>query len=152
MGTAIKKHFRDFLAIAAMIAIALFASYVILQEQRLRIPVLEDKPFELKAEFETAQAVVPGQGQTIRVAGVKVGDVRYLASQPWPFPHSLMIGCIGTAQSTELAIDRNEIAEARWFTRAEVKSMLEGQHPEDLSVPGRHAIANRLIRHFVGET
>ncbi len=76
MGTAIKKHFRDFLAIAAMIAIALFASYVILQEQRLRIPVLEDKPFELKAEFETAQAVVPGQGQTIRVAGVKVGDVQ----------------------------------------------------------------------------
>ena len=76
MGTAIKKHFRDFLAIAAMIAIALFATYVILQEQRLRIPVLEDKPFELKAEFETAQAVVPGQGQTIRVAGVKVGDVQ----------------------------------------------------------------------------
>ena len=43
--------------------------------QRLRIPILEEKPFELKAEFETAQAVVPGQGQTIRVAGVQVGDV-----------------------------------------------------------------------------
>jgi phospholipid/cholesterol/gamma-HCH transport system substrate-binding protein len=48
---------------------------VIVQEQRLRVPVLEEKPFELKAEFETAQAVVPGQGQTIRVAGVRVGDV-----------------------------------------------------------------------------
>ena len=47
----------------------------IVQEQRLRIPILEEKPFELKAEFETAQAVVPGQGQTIRVAGVRVGDV-----------------------------------------------------------------------------
>jgi len=92
------------------------------------------------------------QRELLEETGVKVGDVRYLASQPWPFPHSLMIGCIGTAQSTELAIDRNEIAEARWFTRAEVKSMLEGQHPEGLSVPGRHAIANRLIRHFVGET
>ena len=48
---------------------------MIFQEQRLRIPILEEKPFELKAEFETAQAVVPGQGQTIRVAGVRVGDV-----------------------------------------------------------------------------
>ena len=47
----------------------------IVQNQRLRIPVLEEKPFELKAEFQTAQAVVPGQGQTIRVAGVRVGDV-----------------------------------------------------------------------------
>ena len=49
--------------------------YYIFQQQRLRIPILEEKPFELKAEFETAQAVVPGQGQTIRVAGVRVGDV-----------------------------------------------------------------------------
>ena len=54
---------------------ALFAAYVIVQNQRLRIPVLEERPFELKAEFETAQATVPGQGQTLRVAGVKVGDV-----------------------------------------------------------------------------
>ena len=50
-------------------------AYVIVQNQRLRIPVLEQRPFELKAEFQTAQAVVPGQGQTLRVAGVKVGDV-----------------------------------------------------------------------------
>ena len=55
--------------------IAAVTSYVILQQQRLRIPILEEKPFELKAEFETAQAVVPGQGQTVRVAGVRVGDV-----------------------------------------------------------------------------
>jgi len=75
MTTVIRKHLRDFIAVAGLIVIALFATYVILQEQRLRIPVLEEKPFELKAEFETAQAVVPGQGQTIRVAGVRVGDV-----------------------------------------------------------------------------
>lgn len=76
MGTAIRKHLRDFVAIAAMLVVALTAAYIIVQNQRLRIPILEDKPFELKAEFETAQAVVPGQGQTIRVAGVKVGDVQ----------------------------------------------------------------------------
>ena len=73
--TAVRKSARDFVAIAVLAAIALTVTYFILQEQRLRIPVVEDRPFELKAEFETAQAVVPGQGQTIRVAGVRVGDV-----------------------------------------------------------------------------
>jgi phospholipid/cholesterol/gamma-HCH transport system substrate-binding protein len=73
--TAIRKHLRDFIAIAVLVVIALVASYIIVQQQRLRIPILESKPFELKAEFQTAQAVVPGQGQTIRVAGVQVGQV-----------------------------------------------------------------------------
>ena len=73
--TAIRKSLRDFIAVVALIVIAAVTSYVILQEQRLRIPILEEKPFELKAEFETAQAVVAGQGQTLRVAGVRVGDV-----------------------------------------------------------------------------
>jgi phospholipid/cholesterol/gamma-HCH transport system substrate-binding protein len=75
MGTAIRKHLRDFLAVAGLCAIALLTVYVLLQQQRLRIPVLEEKPFELKAEFETAQAVTPGQGQTVVVAGVKIGDI-----------------------------------------------------------------------------
>ena len=76
MTTAIRKHLRDFIAVAALIVVALGGHrYYIVQEQRLRIPILEEKPFELKAEFETAQAVVPGQGQTIRVAGVRIGDV-----------------------------------------------------------------------------
>jgi phospholipid/cholesterol/gamma-HCH transport system substrate-binding protein len=75
MMTAIRKSLRDFIAVVALIVLAAGVSYYILQEQRLRIPILEEKPFELKAEFETAQAVVPGQGQTLRVAGVRVGDV-----------------------------------------------------------------------------
>jgi phospholipid/cholesterol/gamma-HCH transport system substrate-binding protein len=75
MATAIRKNLRNFIAVAVLVAVAAGISYYILQEQRLRIPILEEKPFELKAEFETAQAVVPGQGQTIRVAGVRVGDV-----------------------------------------------------------------------------
>jgi phospholipid/cholesterol/gamma-HCH transport system substrate-binding protein len=74
--TAIRKHLRDFLAVIVLMVIALATTWIIVQEQRLRVPVLEEKPFELKAEFETAQAVVPGQGQTIRVAGVRVGDVQ----------------------------------------------------------------------------
>jgi phospholipid/cholesterol/gamma-HCH transport system substrate-binding protein len=73
--TEIRKQLPNFIAITVLFVIAIFVTYYILQEQRLRIPIVEDRPFEMKAEFETAQAVVPGQGQTIRVAGVRVGDV-----------------------------------------------------------------------------
>ena len=75
MKRVIRDHLRDFLAILALAIFATGISYYIFQEQRLRIPILEEKPFELKAEFRTAQAVVPGQGQTVRVAGVDVGEV-----------------------------------------------------------------------------
>ena len=70
-----RASLRNIIAVAGMVALALTVTYVIVQNQRLRIPVLDERPFELKAEFETAQAVVPGQGQTIRVAGVRIGDV-----------------------------------------------------------------------------
>ena len=75
MKRVIREHLRDFIAIVTLGVFALGISYYILQEQRLRIPILEEKPYELKAEFETAQAVVPGQGQTVRVAGVEIGEV-----------------------------------------------------------------------------
>ena len=54
---------------------ALFVAGYILQNQRLRFPFLEPEPFELKAEMSTAQAVTPGQGQTIRIAGIRIGDI-----------------------------------------------------------------------------
>ena len=79
MAMAIRKHMRDFLAVLALLVVALVATYIIVQNQRLRIPLLEEKPFELKAEMETAQAVTPGQGQTVRVAGVRVGDISKVA-------------------------------------------------------------------------
>jgi phospholipid/cholesterol/gamma-HCH transport system substrate-binding protein len=75
MRTAIRKHLRDFIAIAVLLVLAIGITGYIVEKQRLRIPILQEKPFELKAEFQTAQAVVPGQGQSIRVAGVKIGDV-----------------------------------------------------------------------------
>jgi phospholipid/cholesterol/gamma-HCH transport system substrate-binding protein len=76
MRTAIRKNLRNFIAIAVLFVIAIATSYYIVQQQRLRIPILEPHPFTLHAEFQTAQAVVPGQGQSIDVAGVKVGDVQ----------------------------------------------------------------------------
>jgi phospholipid/cholesterol/gamma-HCH transport system substrate-binding protein len=75
MQKAIRDHLRDFLAVIALLVVGLAATYIIVQNQRLRIPLLESKPFELKAELSTAQAVTPGQGQTVRVAGVRVGDI-----------------------------------------------------------------------------
>ncbi len=84
--------------------------------------------------------------------GIKVGEVTFQDSQPWPFPHSLMLGCIGRAETTELTVDTTELADARWFTRAEARQMLDRTHPDGLHVPGKQAIANLLIRRFVDGT
>jgi phospholipid/cholesterol/gamma-HCH transport system substrate-binding protein len=72
---AIRKHLRDFAAILVLAAIAIGCLAYILNEQRFRIPLLEEPPFELEAELANAQGVMPGQGQTIRVAGMRVGDL-----------------------------------------------------------------------------
>jgi NAD+ diphosphatase len=62
-----------------------------------------------------------------------------------------MIGCIAHAETTNLEVDTAELADARWFSREEVRAMLENRHPDGLTAPGRHAIANILLRHFVDE-
>jgi phospholipid/cholesterol/gamma-HCH transport system substrate-binding protein len=73
--TAIRKNLGNFAAMIGLIVIAAGVSLYILDQQRLRIPFFEPKPFQLKAEFSTAQAVVAGQGQTVRVSGVRIGDI-----------------------------------------------------------------------------
>jgi phospholipid/cholesterol/gamma-HCH transport system substrate-binding protein len=73
--TAIRKHLRDFVAVIGMVAIAIGVGGYILSHQRLRFPLIEEKPFVLWVEMPNAQGVIPGQGQTVRVAGMKVGDV-----------------------------------------------------------------------------
>jgi NAD+ diphosphatase len=87
--------------------------------------------------------------EVLEETSIKVGRVAYHSSQPWPFPHSLMLGCVGHAETTDIRIDPNELAEARWFTREEAHMMLEGRHPDALTAPAQHAIANALIRSFV---
>lgn len=82
-------------------------------------------------------------------AGVKVGAVRYVASQPWPFPSSLMIGCTAVAMSEAIAIDPHEIAEARWFSRAEVKAALGGDRDAPFTPPPPLAIAHHLLRYWL---
>lgn len=80
---------------------------------------------------------------------VVVGAVRYVCSQPWPFPSSLMIGCIGEAESEEIEIDAVELDDARWFTRDALRAALDGRR-DDLVVPPPFAIAHHLIRAWVG--
>jgi len=93
---------------------------------------------------ETIEAAV--RRETREESNIEVGTVAYHASQPWPFPYSLMIGCYGEAMSEEIAMDENELEECRWFSRAEVRQMLEGAHPGGYRVPPKGAIANTLIR------
>jgi NAD+ diphosphatase len=80
-------------------------------------------------------------------AGVQVRDVRYIASQPWPFPSQLMIGCTSVADDPELTIDRTELEDARWFTRAELEeARAAGEHGTDLLYfPRPFAIAHHLV-------
>ncbi len=81
--------------------------------------------------------------------GVRIGRVRYLQAQPWPFPSSLMIGCLAEALSDEIRIDPSELADARWFTREEVRQVLAGAHPAGVTSPPRMAIANHIMQVFV---
>ena len=72
-------------------------------------------------------------------AGVRVTDVRYVTSQPWPFPSQLMIGCRATALSDEVHVDGIEIASAEWFDRAEARAAIEGRSAV-LEIPGPIAL------------
>lgn len=113
-------------------------------------PRFLDKMYSVLAGF-----VEPGDDietavrrEIMEETGVRVGRVEYIASQPWPFPHSLMIGCWGEALSADLTLDPVEILDARWFSREEVSQMIERRHPEELFVPPPLSISHTLIRAF----
>jgi NAD+ diphosphatase len=84
--------------------------------------------------------------ETFEEAGIRIGRVAYHASQPWPFPYSLMIGCYGEALDRTIDFDGKELEDCRWFERTEVRAMIAGSHPEAIAVPPGGAIASHLIR------
>lgn len=84
--------------------------------------------------------------ETFEESGVVIGRVAYRASQPWPFPHSLMLGCLAEALSQEIRRDEAELEACRWFGREEVAAMLARAHPDGLFCPPEGAIATCLIR------
>jgi NAD+ diphosphatase len=86
-------------------------------------------------------------------AGIRCGRVRYLASQPWPFPSSLMMGFLAEASTEEISVDPEELAEARWFHRDEVRDMVARaavgpDDPTQISLPPPIAIAHHLCRRW----
>lgn len=86
--------------------------------------------------------------ETLEESGIRLGRVVYHASQPWPFPYSLMIGCYGEALNEDITADTAELEACRWFTRDEVFAMIEGRHPDGIFVPPTAAIASLLIRNW----
>jgi NAD+ diphosphatase len=79
-------------------------------------------------------------------AGIRIGNVRYVTTQPWPFPSSLMIGCFAEAFDDEIRIDETELADARWLDRATARALLAGEYVEGLRIPPPIAIAHHLIK------
>lgn len=82
-------------------------------------------------------------------AGVNATKVRYFASQPWPFPGSLMIGCVADVASDALTIDKNELEDARWFSHDDVMAALNGDDDAAFRAPPPFAIARNLLQFWL---
>ncbi|WP_298920311.1 NAD(+) diphosphatase [uncultured Roseobacter sp.] len=117
-----------------------------------RSPGWPEGMYSLLAGFvepgETLEAAV--RREVLEESGIRVGAVRYLASQPWPFPASLMVGCAGEAISKDITIDPVEIEDARWVSREDMMQAFSGHHPTIL--PARKgAIAHFLLENWLAD-
>lgn len=81
-------------------------------------------------------------------SGIRVGEVRYVTSQPWPFPASLMIGCAGQAETREITLDPHELEDAIWVSKEEMAQALAGQHPR-IAPARKGAVAQVILRAWV---
>ena len=111
-----------------------------------------DGMYSLLAGFiepgETMEAAV--RREVFEEAGIKIGKVGYLASQPWPFPSSLMMGCYCEALNDQIKVDPQELDDALWCTREELAEVFAGQHPTIL--PARKgAIAHFLLENWLAD-
>lgn len=84
--------------------------------------------------------------ETSEESGIRIGAVRYVASQPWPFPASLMVACIGEALNDDIQVDANELEDARWFTREDVNLALARDPAAPFLGPPPYAIAHTLLK------
>jgi NAD+ diphosphatase len=84
--------------------------------------------------------------EVLEESGLVVGRVDYVTSQPWPFPSSLMIGCLCEALTDEITVDTKELEMARWFSHDAVRLMVHGKHPEGWRASNPYAIAYHLVR------
>lgn len=86
--------------------------------------------------------------ETREELGLSTGRIAYVSSQPWPFPMSLMMGCIAETTDTDFTLEEAEIADARWLSRADVKRLFDGGWP-DMAPPRRAAIAGTLLQDWM---
>lgn len=118
-----------------------------------RSPGWPEGMYSLLAGFvepgETLEAAV--RREVFEEAGVTVGQVTYLSSQPWAFPSSLMIGCMGHATTTAITLDPNELEDARWISRAEMARASRGEHPH-IKPARQGAIAHFLLENWLNDT
>jgi NAD+ diphosphatase len=97
---------------------------------------------------ETLEAAV--RREVLEESGILVGAVSYLASQPWPFPASLMFGCLGTAMNKDITIDPKEIEDALWVSREDMLDVFEGVHPK-IKPARKGAIAHFLLKNWLSD-
>ena len=118
-----------------------------------RSPGWPEGMYSLLAGFidpgETVEAAV--RREVMEEAGVPVGPVRYLASQPWPFPSSLMLGCAGEALARDITIDPVEIEAAMWVSRQEMMQAFSGDHPQ-IKPARKGAIARFLLEMWLRDS
>ena len=96
--------------------------------------------------MDQGEAIEEGVAREVmEEAGISIKNVQYHSSQPWPFPSSLMIGCLAEAATTEINMDPEEMTDVKWFSRADVLLALQEKN-ENLQLPGPIAIAHHLIK------
>ncbi|MDP5306782.1 NAD(+) diphosphatase [Paracoccus spongiarum] len=109
-----------------------------------------ERMYSLLAGFmepgETVEEAV--RREVAEEAGIEIGAVRYVTSQPWPFPASLMIGCVAEALGTDIRIDPTELQHALWASKAEIAEALEGRH-DGIAPARKGAVAQVMLRAWV---
>ena len=86
--------------------------------------------------------------ETLEEAGIEVGEVGYLGSQPWPYLSNIMLGCVGIAETDSIKVDPAELEDAQWISRAKMEVILQGKHPR-MSPPRKDAIARAILADWV---
>ena len=117
-----------------------------------RSPFWPEGMYSLLAGFvepgETIEAAV--RREVFEESAIRVGKVGYMASQPWPFPNSLMIGCRGEAENDEIVIDPDEIEDALWVSREEIALAFTGAHPT-IKPARKGSIAHYLLQLWLAD-
>jgi NAD+ diphosphatase len=118
-----------------------------------RSPGWPEGMYSLLAGFVEAGETIEGavRRETFEESGIKVGEVSYLSSQPWPFPSSLMFGCMGVALTSEITVDPDELEDAVWVTREDMALSLIVDNPA-MKPARKGSIARFLIENWLADT